>query len=109
MDENGADWHQRGHFKHEDADQDGFISKKEYVLYKADDFLHRSKKIHLAVTLKKLDTDSDSQISKEEFQALTSEEPLWKKVSKEDVRIPTEDLWSQIYWMSVSDITLILD
>lgn len=109
VDENGADWHQRGHFKHEDSNSDGLISQEEMVNHYAEDVLYRASKIPLAVKLLQLDLNHDGEVSLEELYKLTPDNQLCQHLLNGKKAFVVKELWQNIYWSRETDIAAFLN
>lgn len=100
--EDGADWHQRGHFRYEDKDKNGFLSKKEIIDYEASKYLWKTAMIMLNLKLVKADTNNDGLISEKEFYSVFKDKNfVANAVSKPkplSFPINVNDLWRTLYW-----------
>ncbi|MDQ8192067.1 hypothetical protein [Roseibacillus persicicus] len=96
--EDGMDWHQRGHFKHEDSNGDGYVDEHELLANQASEMLQKAQQIHFVMELSTLDQNEDMVLEKEEVGDFLDEK-LWEKLSATTGSIPTSSLWQQSYWL----------
>ncbi|WP_411825998.1 hypothetical protein [Luteolibacter sp. AS25] len=103
IEEDGVDWHQRGHFESDDLNEDGVIDESEIVSHYAEDLILKSQQIHLATTVAGLDKNADGEIDEEEFSALPAEDDaVWTHMKSESDTIPASQIWQRTYWLPSS-------
>lgn len=112
VDEEGADWHQRGHFKYEDKDKDGSLSKKEIITYEANQFTWKCAMMYLNLALLKTDVNEDGVLSKDEFYTVFKDVEAVKKSIAHPrpltFPIETKDLWGKLYWVNFEKLVPLL-
>lgn len=108
-DEDGIDWHQRGHFEQADANKDGFLSVDEIMSHPASLTLRRSMLVHLVLTLDRADADKDGSLTENEFSTLSSKAAgLWKKASPDGAPIELARSYPTLFWLVPEDIEILL-
>ncbi|MGJ8672179.1 EF-hand domain-containing protein [Rubritalea sp.] len=109
-DEDGLDWHQRGHFDRDDKNNDGFLDQSEMISFTAEGVIYRAALIHSSLILKGADSNNDGEISKEEFLSINPEaEDIWKDIVKDNPSIKLELAYPSIYWLGMDKLKMITD
>ncbi|MFC5051167.1 EF-hand domain-containing protein [Rubritalea spongiae] len=109
-DEDGLDWHQRGHFDRDDKNSDGFLDQSEMISFTAEGVVYRAALIHSSLVLQGADTNKDGEISKEEFLVLNPKaEELWKEIVKEKPSLKLDSAYPSIYWLGMDKLKMITD
>ncbi|MFC4991410.1 hypothetical protein [Rubritalea tangerina] len=109
-DEDGFDWHQRGHFQRDDKNKDGFIDLTEMLGHTTKGIKERAMLVHASLILKKADTNNDSVITKDEFLAINKEaEPVWNKAVKGNSHIELSNAYPTLYWLSIKELSMLTD
>lgn len=109
-DEDGLDWHQRGHFDRDDKNSDGYLDQAEMISFTAEGVVYRAALIHSSLVLRGADANMDGEISKEEFLSINpAAEDVWKKIVKENPTIKLEMAFPSIYWIGLGNLKMITD
>lgn len=110
IEEDGVDWHQRGHFERDDLNKDGIIDESEIVSHYAADLSQKSLQIHLATTVAGLDGNSDGAVDKNEFSVIAREDDaVWKHMKGESDAIPISEIWQRTYWLPSTQMLSLLE
>lgn len=110
IEEDGVDWHQRGHFERDDLNKDGIIDESEIVSHFAADLSQKALQIHLATTIAGLDENSDGDIDENEFSTLEAEgDVVWKHMKGESGVIPVSEIWQRTYWLPSAQMLSLLE
>ncbi|MDF1826401.1 MAG: hypothetical protein P1U68_17280 [Verrucomicrobiales bacterium] len=108
-DEDGVDWHQRGHFEESDADGDGFLDVAEMLGHDVDILVKRSLLAHLVLTIPVADSDGDGVLSESEFLARSGATPeVWAEISRGSDQIALDELYPAFYWVSNENLATLL-
>lgn len=108
-DEDGIDWHQRGHFEHDDANGDGYLDVTEMMGHEAGAMVKRATLIHFVHLLPGVDADGDGAISEAEFAALSEKAgEVWKKASPEGAPIALERVYPDLFWLRPDDFKVLM-
>lgn len=109
IEEDGVDWHQRGHFKSEDKDENGILDIEELMGYTVEGVLKRAALVHLVHTLPAADKDGDKALNEEEFSAISEKAgDLWAEASLLADPMPLDQAYASLYWLSAEDIEALL-
>lgn len=109
VDEDGVDWHQRGHFEQDDANEDGYLDAGEMMGHTARALIGRSLLIHLMFLLPGVDSDGDGELSETEFSRLSENAAaLWSEVSENGDSIRLAEGYPGLYWLSNEKVSSLL-
>ncbi len=86
--EDGVDWHQRGHFQEEDRDGNGVLNAAELLFYAVEEYRQTALRMRAALALANRDRDSDGILTKAEVPA------LWKD------QVSLSSVYPDIYWFA---------
>lgn len=109
VDKDGIDWHQRGHFEHDDENSDGYLDIPEMIGHDTEGIVKRAYLSHLVLILPEADKDEDGKLSAEEFSALSdSADEVWKEVSPEGSPVALSEIYPAFYWVPAEEIKAML-
>ncbi|MFD2255591.1 hypothetical protein ACFSSA_02795 [Luteolibacter algae] len=110
IEEDGVDWHQRGHFEGDDLNKDGMIDESEVVSHFAADLGLKAVQVHLAASLSNLDGNEDGKIDQSEYSEFAADdETVWKHLKGDSDTVPVSEIWQRTYWLPVSEMLPLLE
>ena len=109
LDEDGVDWHQRGHFEEDDANEDEFVDPLEILHRTSEEVFKRARMIHLVSRLAKADGNRDGKLSQKEFSQLSSQaKQVWLELGLKEKPLDLQASIPTLYWLEPANLKSLL-